>query len=124
MFSQIESEIEILGYISATYPNIEKRFVYIKKLIIKYAEDGNRIAPRIEIHCLNNANSASLKIPNKTYDNNVFNAGQILYINKFQKKIRKKMENKQFIDVEGEYTWWIPSYSIISPKEFDEIINQ
>jgi DNA polymerase-3 subunit alpha len=122
IIEQIMFEEEVMGDIQTTY-NINKRYVYIKKLIIKYAEDGNRIAPRIEIYCFNNSARSSLKIQNKTYDNNPFNAGEIIYINKFKKKNAVRYENGKYPEIEGEYTWWVDSYSIISPEEFDKIVQ-
>jgi len=117
VFSQIESEIEILGYISATYPNIPKRFVYVTKLDVKFA-------PRIQTYCLSNGIQASLKIQKGIYDNNIFNAGEILYIDKFKKKPTVKFEDGKFIEVENNFTWWIDKYHVIDEKKFNEIINQ
>jgi DNA polymerase-3 subunit alpha len=122
IIEQIMFEEEVMGDIQATY-NIDKKYVYIKKLTIKYTDDGNRIAPRLEIYCFNNSARSSLKIQNKIYDNNPFNAGEIIYINKFIKKNAVRYENGKYPEIEGEYTWWVDSYSIISPEEFDKIVQ-
>ena len=119
---QINIEEEVMGDIQTTY-DIDKRFVYIKNLEIKYI-DENRIAPRIEVYCLNNAARASLKIQNRTYDNNLFKSGDIIYINKFERKLRVKKEDGKFVEIEGEYTWWVPSYNVITHEQLDKIIEE
>ena len=123
VIAQIMFEEEVMGDIQTTY-DIDKKIIYVKKLDIKYMDNGGRIAPRIEAYCFNNAARVSLKIQNAVYDNNMFNAGEILYVNKFERKQKMRKEGEKWVDVEGEFVWWIPSFRIISPEEFDKIVEK
>jgi DNA polymerase III alpha subunit len=116
IIEQIINEQEILGYITATYPDLSKKYVYV-------TETDVRFAPRLQCYCLANGTQASLKIQKRTFDNNPILAGDILHINKFEKKIAVKYNNGIYEEQEGEYTWWISSCSVLSPEEFDKIVQ-
>nr|MBP9037716.1 hypothetical protein [Candidatus Cloacimonas sp.] len=70
----------------------------------------------------------------KIYEQTPFNAGEIIKVNMardnmgrlihLRKEPRKKFINGQFVDDENEYDWWLSSYTVISPEEFDKIIAQ
>ena len=47
--------------------------------------------------------------------------GRLIHL---RKEPRKKFINGQFVDDENEYDWWLSSYTVISPEEFDKIIAQ
>lgn len=112
---QIIFENEILGYIQATYPNIDKRYVFVKSLDTKFA-------PRAECYCLANGRSSSLKVQRKVYDNNSFNGGEILYIKNFEQKNSVKFVDGKYVENEnGEKSWWISNFKIIPPQEFDKL---
>jgi DNA polymerase III alpha subunit len=114
---QIDLETEVLGYVQATYP-VDKRYFYIKELDTKFS-------PRLEAYCLATGKSMSLKIQKKKYYNEPFGAGEILYGINFQKKPSVKfIDNKYVEDENGEMTWWLQDYRIVSPKAFDMEISK
>jgi hypothetical protein len=115
VYQQLGYENEILGYIQATYP-ISKKYVFVLEL-------QEQFAPRAQTYCLANAHQASLKIQKKTYENNPFLGGDILYINNFKQKPSVSFVNGQYVESETEKTWWIDNYKIISPNEFDKIVS-
>jgi DNA polymerase III alpha subunit len=114
--NQIIAEKEILGYITTIYPNISKRYVYVLEMDVKFA-------PRLQCYCLANGSQISLKVQRKIFDNNPILGGDILNINKFEKKPTVKYDNGLYIEIEGEYTWWISDFLIISPEEFNKIVQ-
>ena len=126
ILSQIEVELEILGYIQSQY-NIPKDYLFVQSLDLQYA-------PRINVYCLASGKVNSLKIRKKIYEQTPFNAGEIIKVNMardnmgrlihLRKEPRKKFINGQFVDDENEYDWWLSSYTVISPEEFDKIIAQ
>lgn len=115
VYDQLVYENDILGYIQATYP-INKRYVFVKSLETKFA-------PRAECYCLANGKSSSLKIQRKVYDNNMFGAGEILYIKNFEEKPAVKFIDGKYVEDETQKTWWISNYQVIEPDEFDKIVD-
>lgn len=115
LYEQLGYEKEILGYIQAIYPKIDKKYLYVLKLDEKFA-------PRIQAYCLNNGHQASLKIQKKTFENNCFLGGDILYVKNFKQKPSVAFVNGKYVESETETTWWIDSYSIINQDKFDSII--
>ena len=115
---QIVAEEEILGYIQATYEKIDKRYVYVSTLDTKYA-------PRINSYCLANGKTQSLKLYRKTYDNKPFGGSEILYCKNFeQKKPVKFIDNKYVEDVNGENQWWLTNYDVVTPDEFNQMLDK
>ena len=113
---QILSEQEVLGNIQSMYPTLDKKYVYVLEL-------NEKFSPRVQAYCLSNGSQSTLKIQKKTFDNNNFLVGDILYCNSFKKKQSVKFENGKYENIEDEWTWWIDSYKVISPEEFDKMIN-
>jgi hypothetical protein len=117
ILDQIVADQEILGYISMAYPQVDKKFVFITSLDTKFA-------PRCEAYCLSTGKAASLKIQKRIYENNMFGAGEILKCNNFEKKRPVKFLDGKYVEDEtGDWQWWISSYQIIDPKDFDKIIK-
>ncbi len=114
---QILSEQEILGNIQSTYSDLDKRYVYVLQL-------NEKFSPRVQSYCLSNGSQSTLKIQQRTFDSNNFLAGDILYCSSFKKKPAVKFDNGKYENIEGEWTWWIDSYKVISPDEFDKMIER
>jgi len=117
VWQQLAIERDVLGYIHATYSHINKKFVFVMEL-------NEKFAPRIQAYCLNNGKQTSLKIQKKTFENNNFLAGDILYVNHFKEKPSISFVNNNYVESETETTWWIDQYRIIKPEEFDEIVSR
>ena len=113
---QLGYELEILGYVQAIYPEIDKKYLYVLKLDEKFA-------PRIQAYCLNNGNQASLKIQKRTFDNNNFLAGDVLYVDNFKKKPTVTFINGKYVESETDVTWWIDNYRIISQDKFNNLVS-
>ena len=123
IIQQIANEQEILGSVTTVYPTLDKRYVYVLQLK-ESTKNGKQIAPRIQAYCLANGIQDSLKIQCKVFDNNNFLAGDILYCKSFKKKNSVRYDNGLFIDIEGEYQWWIESFDVIKSEDFDKLINK
>jgi len=115
--NQIFNELDILGHVQALYPNISKRFIYVVKVNTKFS-------PRIQAYCLNNGEQKSLKIRMAVFENNLFYAGEILRIEKAQKKPSVTYEDGKYIESEDDFTWWIQKYRVVKPEELDYYINK
>lgn len=117
IIEQILSDQEILGYINTIYPNIDKRYIVVQSLNLKFA-------PRIDAYCLYNGKTVSLKIYKKTYENNYFLGGDILFCNNFEKKAPVKFKNGEYLeDLSAPPQYWLLDYDIISSEDFDKRIN-
>jgi DNA polymerase III alpha subunit len=114
---QILEEQEILGKIWSTFPKLDKRFVYVSSLDEKFA-------PRIEVYCMNNGATQSLKIQKKVFENNNFLPQDVLYCEVFEKKKATKFIDGKFVESENEYLWWLNKYKVYSDKEFDTILSK
>jgi len=118
VLDQVYFEQEALGYIQATYEKIDKRYIYVSTLDTKYA-------PRINSYCLANGKTQSLKLYRKTYDNKPFGGSEILYCKNFeQKKPVKFIDNKYVEDVNGENQWWLTNYDVVTPNEFNQMLDK
>jgi DNA polymerase III alpha subunit len=114
---QIICDQEILGYINTIYPKLDKKFIFIVSLDLRFA-------PRLQSYCLANGKTLSLKVYRKTYDNNLFYGGDILRCKHFEKKNAVKyIDGKYVEDLDSDPQYWLTDYDIISPEEFDEILN-
>jgi DNA polymerase III alpha subunit len=112
--AQINADREILGYVQATY-DVSERYVYVMDANFTYA-------PRIEIYCLASGKTASVKVPQKIYDNNPFCVGNILYCTHFDKRQTVKFVDGQYEKQENDFTYWLDKYEIIN--NFDEVHNK
>jgi len=117
VFDQITFEQEVLGYVQATYPQLDKKYIYVSSV-------DERFAPRAECYCLSNGKTSSLKVQRKIFENNMFRGGEILYVKNFEKKKPVKFINGKYIeDDNGEWQWWMSNYSLVSEDKFDELVK-
>jgi DNA polymerase III alpha subunit len=116
VYEQITAENNILGNIHVTYPNIDKRFLYVLSVDTKFS-------PRIDVYCLATGKRDSIKIQKNIYDNNLFYGGEIVYGKHFIKKPLVKYVDGIFEDVPDQYQWWMDSYKVIQLEEFDKMIK-
>ncbi len=124
--TQLDLENEILGNIQARY-NVPKDYLYVLSVDTKFA-------PRAETYCLASGKVNSLKIRKKVYDNNIFYGGEIIKLDLsrrsdgslmfFQKEPRRKFENGQFVDDPNSFEWWTYRYEVVSPDDFDKLVEE
>jgi DNA polymerase III alpha subunit/intein/homing endonuclease len=117
ILDQIYFEQESLGYIQATYEKLSKKLVFVNSLDLRFA-------PRVEVYCLANGKTASLKVYKKTYENNPFNGGELLFCNDFEKKKPVKFMDGKYVETDGEAQWWLTRYSVVTPEEFNKILAE
>jgi hypothetical protein len=114
---QLITEQEILGYIQLTIPSISKKYIYIMAL-------DTTFAPRIQAYCLANGKQQSLKIYRKTYDNNMFGGGEILFAKSFRQKPATKFINGEYVESDTEFTWWLDDYIVVSEEQFNKMLKE
>jgi hypothetical protein len=116
VWEQIVAEQEVLGYIQATYPHIDKRFVYVMSIDTKYS-------PRCDLYCLANGKRRSIKIQKKLYENNIFYGGDILYVKSFREKPAVKFVDGKYVESPDETAWWIENFTVLTPEQFDSTLK-
>lgn len=109
----IKNQYEILGYITHTDSSIDRRYVVIQNLDTTYS-------PKFEAYCINNGKTEEMKIrKSKNYkDKSIVTSfkelpvedGDIIYMKKCKKEVKKKMIEGDFVELEGQYDWWINDY--------------
>jgi DNA polymerase III alpha subunit len=105
---QMIIERELLGYVQVTL-DVDKRYIFVMDVETKFS-------PRIEIYCLANGKSESMKIQKKLFNNRSFNVGDILYLKTCKSKLQTKFENGKFVQVPDTKEWWIEDYDIVTEK--------
>ncbi len=113
---QFDFEQEITGAIYTTYPQLDKKYIYVLKLDEKYA-------PRISAYCLNSGTITTLKIQRKIFEENNFLAGDILYCKQFKKKPSVKFIAGNYEEIPNEFTWWVENFDIISNNDIEKLLN-
>jgi len=113
---QIVCETIILGGIYSTYPELNKRYIYVDKVDTRYS-------PRIECYCLANGKKDSLKIRKPIYDGTPIFGGDIIYVDNFVQEPSVSMVNGKFVRSETDKTWWIAKYSVVTDT-VDSLISK
>ena len=112
---KISNQIEALGMATVTVPDLDKKYVAVKGLNSKYS-------PVFDAYCLANGQTIKLKVyKNKprwqtadSYADKPFKDGDILYVNKFEKKRRSMYIDGQWKEIEpAEYEWWAKEYTVV-----------
>lgn len=106
LYEQIMYEYELLGYPISTY-DVPKQYSIVLELDKKYT-------PKVLLYNLNTGKIATVKVAQKLFNQNKFEVGDVLYITKFIKKPQVKYEDGQYIEIKGEFDWWIEKYEIKS----------
>lgn len=104
IIEQMEFENEILGYIQLTY-NVDKRYVYIMDVNTKFA-------PRVEVYCLANGKTESMKIQRKIFNNKPLCKNDVIFIKVCKPKPQNKFENGRYVPIPDTKEWWIEDYEI------------
>lgn len=118
LLEKINFQKEVLGYIDYTNENINKRYVLITDINLKYT-------PLVDTYCLNNGKSCKCKISKKDFNSKPLKVGDVIYISSMEKKFGKKFmgtneKGKNIFETdENKLDWWINSYNIIEPDEIN-----
>ena len=101
---RLNAEVEYLGYISYTNPELEKNIGFV-------IDVNTRYSPKITIYMLATGETIVYKLSKKAYENNPFNKGDIIKFNSEERQKSRKTENGwEKID---EYEPWITAYIIM-----------
>lgn len=111
---KIMAEKEYLGYVSYTNPKLDKRYILVMDLDIRYS-------PRFTAYCLNNGKTEELKVYKQPkgkkmegivyYKDIPFEEGDILYCKQFKCKPRSRKTEKGWEDIPGTKEWWLINYT-------------
>ncbi len=122
LIQQMEMEQEILGYTQVVMP-IDKKFVFVQDINTTYA-------PRVEVYCLANAKTESMKIDRRTFGSKPIELHDILLLKKWKSKPQIKYVNGKYEPACGNpfhkssckgcaeadgcsmKEWWIEDYDI------------
>ena len=99
---QCKIELEILGYISCTYPEFSKQECLVLDVDTKFT-------PRINLYCLKNGKNITCKINKATFKNKPLKKGDIVKCLKFNKKPKWKKTDDGF-EKTGETEWELSVY--------------
>ena len=115
---------ELLGYINYKNNKLNKRYVFVSEINLKYT-------PVINTYCLNNSSTCKCKISKRIWNNQPIQENDIIYIDSMKKKFGcKKIGEKTdkrgnikpiFEEDKTKLVWWIEKYSIINNME--EVLN-
>ena len=101
---RLNAEVEYLGYISYTNPELEKNIGFVTDVNTRYS-------PKITMYMLATGETIVYKLSKKAYENNPFNKGDIIKFNSEERQKSRKTENGwEKID---EYKPWITAYIIM-----------
>lgn len=103
---------EFLGYIDYVDPNANSRLVFVTKLDTKYS-------PKFIGYSVKSGKTCELRVSKKkkpsekdktTFAQIPFQNGDMLMMNKCEKKPKVHMEGEKWVEVPGEFNWWIYNY--------------
>jgi len=103
---QMDIERELLGYIQATYPDVDKRNCFVLDVDTKYA-------PRILLHSLGSGKTQSVKITKALFKHRPLVPGDIICCERFQQKHAVKKIDGEFVE-QDEKIWWLSKYEKVN----------
>lgn len=71
-------------------------------------------SPVITLYSLSKGTENKVKIPKDIFKNNNLSAGDIVVAIGFQKRPKMKKEGKKFVEIPGEFEWWMSDYYVVS----------
>lgn len=105
---RIQADVDYVGYVSFTQPELPKPFVYVLAADAKFT-------PRVTLYCIATGKSIECKVDKKFYGKHKFKADDILYCKKFQKRPNwKKTENG--FEQTGTYCDCLVEYDVVTSK--------
>lgn len=107
---QTKFEIEILGYINTTYPEIDRTICLVKDVDTKFK-------PKVTLYCLQNGKEIECKIKKETFKSKPLKKGTLIRANEFQKKPKWIKVGEEFEKSTTETEWHLINYKIITEEE-------
>lgn len=107
---QTKFEIEILGYINTTYPEIDRAICLVKDVDTKFK-------PKVTLYCLQNGKEIECKIKKETFKSKPLKKGTLIKANEFQKKPKWIKVGEEFEKSTTETEWHLINYKIITEEE-------
>ena len=107
---QIKFEMEILGYINTTYPEVERSICLVKDIDTKFT-------PKATIYCLKNGKEIECKINKKTFKAKPFKKNILIKANGFEKKPKWIKVEEGFEKSTTETEWHLVNYQIMNEEE-------
>ena len=109
---RLNCQQEYIGYIDFTDTNLDAKYIFVSNLDTKYS-------PRLTAYCLKNGKTCVLKAYKKmprnirvktSFAQLPVEKGDILYMNKCEKRFKKRMnENGKWVNSD-EMEWWLTYY--------------
>lgn len=107
---QTKFEMEILGYINTTYPEIDRTICLVKDVDTKFK-------PKVTLYCLQNGKEIECKIKKETFKSKPLKKGTLIKANEFQKKPKWIKVGEEFEKSTTETEWHLINYKIITEEE-------
>lgn len=106
---QIKFEMEILGYINTTYPEVEKSICLVKDVDTKFT-------PKATIYCLKNGKEIECKISKTTFKSKALKRNSLIKANDFEKRPKWIRVGEEFKKSPTETEWYLTNYQIIEEE--------
>lgn len=127
---KIRSQLDYLGYVDITDPNMSWRAVVVNQLETKYT-------PRFKAYSLRDGRSLQMcirKEPSKyvrsqfagwdTMQTKPVQEGDIIYIGRWKKLPKQRKTDDGFEVVPGEFNYWVSHYTIIKTREDEALLYE
>ena len=109
---RIKYQLEHLGYIEYLNSDLDARYIVVMNLDTTYA-------PRFQAYCLKNGQVCDMKIHRNTrkgrrgrtvFKEKPIENGDILYMVKCERELKKRRIDGKWTVVQGEFVWWLREY--------------
>lgn len=109
---RLDWQMEILDYIDYVDPECSNRLIYVTNLNTKYSPKFNAYSVKTGKYCeLKVFKKKNRKDPDVTIFGQVpFEDGDLLIMDKCDKKPKKKWDGKDWVTIEGQFEWWLIKY--------------
>lgn len=103
---QTKFEMEILGYINTTYPEVDKSLCLVKDIDTKFK-------PKIILYCLQNGKEIECKIDKSVFSKHPLKKSNLIKAENFVKKPKWIKDGDNFKQSLTETEWFLTQYNII-----------
>lgn len=114
--NRIRYQREYLGYIDLTVPTLNKRYVVVTNIDTRYS-------PKFTAYCLSNGQTCEMRIHSRrdarnrkiktTWKMVPLQEGDVIYMIGCENLPRQKKTDEGWVDVPGEFVWWVNEYKKI-----------
>ena len=103
---QTKFEMEILGYINTTYPEVDKSLCLVKDIDTKFK-------PKVTLYCLQNGKEIECKIDKSVFAKHPLKKSNLIKAENFVKKPKWIKDGDNFKQSLTETEWFLTQYNII-----------